>query len=57
MTITENKQKPEKLPFFQICLNFPKKLALKGKKFLSDHYILIKGKIRKIIQQTHFWTF
>ena len=57
MAITENKQKPEKLPFFQICLNFPKKLALKGKKFLSDHYILIKGKIRKIIQQTHFWTF
>ena len=40
-------RKPEKLPFFQISLNFPQKLALYEKHFVSDDYILMKGNIKK----------
>ena len=40
------------LPFFQICLNFPKKL--REKKFFSDDYILMRGNIRKITQKTNY---
>ena len=29
----DKNRKPEKLPFFQICLNFPEKLALNEKDF------------------------
>ena len=54
MTKTENKRKLEKLPFFQICFNMPQKLALNEKMFLCDDYALMKGNIRKIVQQTHF---
>ena len=50
-------RKPEKLPFFQICLSFPQKLALYEKNFLYDDYMLMKGNIRKITQQSHFKTF
>ena len=44
----QKSRKPEKLPFFQICLNFPKKSALYKKNFLSDDHILMKDNIRKI---------
>ena len=44
-------RKPEKLPFFQICLNFPPKI------FLSADCILMNGNIRKITKQTHFLNF
>ena len=47
-------QKPKKLLFSQICLNFPPKLALHEIFFFPCDYILMKGNLRKVTQQTHF---